>query len=122
MNCIFCKIINNEIPSYKVYEDDLLLVFLDINPKSNGHMLVVPKKHYVDILDIDTTILNHIHKITIEMYKLLKDKLNIDGLTLVQNNGLGQDIKHYHIHLIPVYKDSKLLSIEEIYNKLKQSN
>lgn len=56
------------------------------------------------------------------MYKLLKDKLNIDGLTLVQNNGLGQDIKHYHIHLIPVYKDSKLLSIEEIYNKLKQSN
>lgn len=119
MDCIFCKIINNEIPSYKVYEDNLLLVFLDINPKSNGHMLVVPKEHYVDILDIDTTILNHIHKVIIDMYKLLKDKLDIDGLTVLQNNGLGQDIKHYHIHLIPTYKDSELLPIEEIYNKLK---
>jgi len=126
MDCIFCKIINNSIPSYTIYEDDIVKVFLDINPKSNGHMLIVPKKHFLDISDIDLETLKHINYLTKKMYKLLQNKLNLNGLTVVQNNGTPQDVKHYHIHLIPKYNnDNKyhvLINIEEIHKLLQQKN
>ena len=63
MDCIFCKIIDGEIPSKKVYEDELVIVIMDVNPDSNGHMLVIPKKHYVDFKELDTSILIHINDI-----------------------------------------------------------
>ena len=116
---IFCKIINNEIPSYTIYEDDIVKVFLDINPTHNGHTIIIPKKHYENFFDIDEQTLTYILKIAKEISKLLKEKLSYDGITLIQNNGLGQDIKHYHLHLIPKYNNENKLSIEEIYNKLK---
>lgn len=128
MDCLFCKIINKEIPSYTIYEDELVKVFLDINPTSNGHMLIVPKKHYENMLDIDDKLMSHIHKISIKMYKLLKEKLDIDGLTLVQNNMYGQDVKHYHLHLIPRYnKDelkisnnkNNLVNPEDVFEQIK---
>lgn len=119
MNCIFCKIINNEIPSYKIYEDELVLAFLDVNPDSNGHTLIVPKEHYQDIDDINEEILNHIMKVTKKIKGLLYEKLNCDGLTLIQNNGEVQEVKHFHLHLKPYYKESKEMSIDEIYNLLK---
>lgn len=119
MNCIFCKIINGEIPCYKLYEDDFVLCFLDINPESNGHTLIIPKNHYKDLNDIDEEVLNHIMKISKKIKKLLEDKLNIDGLTLVQNNGDIQEVKHYHLHLKPYYKNKQeKINIEEIYNIL----
>ena len=62
MDCIFCKIINGDIPSYKIYEDDIVIAFLDINPISLGHTLVIPKKHYINLDDIDNNTLNHIMK------------------------------------------------------------
>ena len=71
MNCIFCKIINGQIPSYKIYEDDIVYAFLDINPDSAGHTLIIPKKHFQDLSDIDDITLNHIMKIS----KILKNKL-----------------------------------------------
>ena len=116
---IFCKIINGEIPSYKLYEDDLVLAFLDVNPDNNGHTLIVPKKHYLDLYDIDSITLTHIMEIAKKIGKLLEEKLNIDGLTLIQNNGFIQEVKHYHLHLKPQYKrKQKLLPIEEVYNIL----
>ena len=118
MDCIFCKIIRNEIPSYTVFEDDIVKVFLDISPKSNGHMLIVPKTHFTNVLDIDFETLNHINKITKDMYKLLKDKLSIDGLTIVQNNEYKQDIKHYHVHLIPTYINNNDKDIKDILKTL----
>jgi histidine triad (HIT) family protein len=120
MDCIFCKIINGSIPSYTVYEDDLVKVFLDIHPHANGHMLVIPKKHYTDILDIDKDILVYTYKkIAPKMYKLLEDKLNIDGLIIGQNNGIAQDVKHYHVHLIPKYKnEQKMMDVKEVYESL----
>jgi len=118
-NCIFCKIIKGEIPSYKLYEDDKVIVFLDINPESNGHCLIVPKKHFVDVTDIDEEILFHINKVSKEIYKLLKEKLNFNGLKIIQNNGFIQDVKHYHMHLIPVYNNTNKLSLEETYKKIK---
>lgn len=119
MNCIFCKIINNEIPSYKIYEDELVLAFLDVNPDSNGHTLIIPKEHYQDIDDINEEVLNHIMKVTKKIKSTLYEKLNCDGLTLVQNNGQVQEVKHFHLHLKPYYKESKEMSIDEIYNLLK---
>ncbi|MCI9233754.1 MAG: HIT domain-containing protein [Bacilli bacterium] len=121
MNCIFCKIITGEIPSYTIYEDEFVKVFLDINPDSNGHMLIIPKKHVLDITEIENEIWNHLLDVTKNMKSLLEEKLKIDGLTLIQNNGVIQEVKHFHLHLKPYYKEGQdLLPVEEIYNKLKE--
>lgn len=114
MDCLFCEIIKENIPSKKVYEDDKVFVFLDINPNTNGHMLIVPKKHVVTVDDIDNNLAIHILEVEKKLKRLLEEKLNIEGLTIVQNNGLGQEVKHYHVHLIPRYKDDNW---KTIYNK-----
>ena len=122
MECVFCKIIEEEIPSYTIYEDDKVKAFLDINPDVNGHTLIIPKKHYKDISDIDDATLMHIMDVAKYLRSLLETKLNIEGLTLVQNNGDIQEVKHYHLHLKPYYKKEQvLLDVEDIYQKLKES-
>ena len=115
MECLFCKIINGEIPSYKIYEDDYTYAFLDINPDSNGHTLIVPKHHFTDLDDIDLDTLKHINESSKKIIKLLEDKLKCDGISLLQNNGCVQEVKHYHLHLKPYYSDKK--SIELIKHK-----
>lgn len=122
-DCLFCKIIKKEIPSKNIYEDEKLLVFLDINPNSNGHMLLIPKEHLVTVLDINEDFISYaIEIIKTKLYPLLKEKLNIDGLTISQNNFLGQDVKHFHIHLIPRYdKNNPLkekMDVDDIYKIL----
>ena len=126
--CIFCKIINGELPSKTIYEDDLIKIIMNINPATNGHLLVLPKEHYVNLFDLDEKILNHSIKVIKEkIYKELKVKLNCEGMTLAKNNELGQEIKHYQIHIIPRYQNdnadynydkSKLDDLEAIFNKL----
>ena len=128
-DCIFCKIINDELPSKTVYEDDLLKVIMNINPSTDGHLLVLPKEHYVNIMDIKEDIVNHSLKVIRDtLYPLLKEKLNCQGLTLAENNELGQEIKHFHIHLIPRYPEdgadfnydkSKLSDLDQVFDKLK---
>ncbi len=121
MNCVFCKIINNELPSYYLYEDEIVKVFLSIDPISNGHALIVPKEHYVDITDIPLEVLNHINKVAKRIYEPHKKQLNFDGLKFVQNNGSLQEVKHYHLHMIPYYKnDTKIMPVEEVYEILKK--
>lgn len=129
-DCLFCKIINNEIPSSTVYEDDLIKVFLDINPTTNGHMLIIPKKHHVNVMDIDEDVVSHALKVIREkLYPMLKENLGCDGLTIVQNNDYGQEVKHYHIHLIPRYQDDlvsdsynkeMLIPVEEVFARLSK--
>lgn len=120
MNCIFCKIINDEIPSYTIYEDEIVKCFLDVNPDSNGHALIIPKKHYTDLNDIDEETLKHIITISKKIKQLLEEKLNIDGLTLIQNNGDVQEVKHYHLHLKPFYKEKQeIINVEEVFKKIK---
>lgn len=114
-DCIFCKIINGDIPCMKVYEDDVCLAYLDINPDSDGHTLIIPKKHYKDIYDIPNDTLSHIYDISKKIMNMLKEKLGCDGFTLLQNNGSIQEVKHYHLHIKPYYNDKK--SIELIKNK-----
>ena len=127
-DCIFCKIVNNEIKSHTIYEDELVKVFLDANPETNGHMLIIPKKHYQNILDLDEKIIPHAVKIIKEkLYPLIKEKLHCDGMTIAQNNEYGQEVKHFHIHVVPRYENDQdyhsynkdiLISIEDIYSKL----
>ena len=127
-DCLFCKIINNELPSSTVYEDNLIKIIMNINPNTNGHLLILPKKHYVNILDIDEEIITHSLKVVREkIYSLLKEKLACEGLTLAENNELGQEIRHFHIHLIPrykndgadvSYKNDALEDVGEIFDKL----
>ena len=117
-NCIFCKIVKGDIPSYTIYEDGFVKVFLDINPESAGHMLIIPKKHYDCLDDIDIDTLTYINKITKKIHNILKEKLNIDGMSIVQNNGCAQDVKHYHMHIKPHYINELSMSVEEVYKKL----
>lgn len=125
MDCLFCKIIEGSIPNKTIYEDDIVKVFLDINPNTNGHCLIIPKKHIVTVNEVDEELIKHILEIEKKMYKLLKEKLNIDGLTIVQNNEYGQEVKHYHVHLIPRYNNDNwsltydqniIKDLDEIYN------
>lgn len=125
MNCIFCKIINGVIPSYKIYEDEQVLVFLDINPASNGHTLIIPKKHYQDMFDIDENTRSHIFEISKKIMNLLEQKLHCDGFTLIQNNGIVEEVKHFHLHIKPAYKNEEnliILPVEDIYNKITKED
>ena len=123
MDCIFCKINKKEIPSYTIYEDDIVRAFLDIHPDCNGHTLIIPKKHITDITDMDEETINHIYKIAKMIKQELEEKLKIDGLTFVQNNGYGQEVKHYHLHLKPLYRQKQeLKDIQEVYNTLKATD
>ena len=105
-DCIFCKIVRGEIPCAKVYEDDLVLSFLDINPINPGHTLVLPKAHYASLLDVDPEALKACvvaaKKISTAVYQGVK----ADGLNFLQNNfrAAGQLIDHVHFHLIPRYE------------------
>lgn len=119
MDCLFCKIMNGEIPSKTLFEDDIVKVIMDINPNSNGHMLVIPKKHITDFEEMDNETLGHINEVAKMMKKKIYDALNPDGLLLHVNYGLAQVVKHYHLHLIPIYKEKQdIIDVDLVYNKL----
>ena len=105
MENIFLKIIKREIPANIVYEDDLVIAFLDIEPVNKGHTLVVPKKHFVNILDGAPEILAHMMKVVQKVARALVTELKADGFNLVVNNGEagGQEIMHSHFHVVPRY-------------------
>lgn len=122
MDCIFDKIVNGDIPLFKLYENDLVIAFLDINPSSNGHTLVVPKIHYTDVFDIPNDTLLHIFDVARNLMNILKEKLNCDGFTLIQNNGIVEEVKHFHLHIKPAYLNEDNLvirNVEDIYNIIK---
>lgn len=128
MDCLFCKIINKEIASNIIYEDDDLMAFLDINPTTNGDTLIVPKKHYKDFLEIDNQTIEKINNLSRKLYPIYQEKLHCEGLTLSNNLDYGQEIKHFHLHFIPRYKDDEikhlsnkniLKDLDDIQNILK---
>ena len=114
MDCLFCKIIAGEIPCYKVFENEYVLAFLDIEPKAMGHTLIIPKKHFKDLDDIDENTLIEIFNAAKTIKKVLEEKLNCSGLSLIQNNGDLQEVKHFHLHLIPNYQENNEKTLEEI--------
>jgi histidine triad (HIT) family protein len=105
-NCIFCKIVSGQIPAYKTYEDEICMAFLDIQPVSMGHMLLIPKSHYEWIQDTPDDILTHM----ILRSKNLINKIKISLLCdYVQVSVVGKDVSHFHIHLIPRKFDDGLV-------------
>lgn len=106
-DCIFCKIIEGEIPSNKIYEDEDTFAFLDIKPVNIGHTLVVPKRHSRNLMNIDDESLSRTINVVKKVAIALKKSLNADGVNMGMNNepGAGQVVFHTHFHVIPRFKD-----------------
>ncbi|QHX36890.1 HIT family protein [Spiroplasma sp. BIUS-1] len=133
MECIFCKIINREMDSKIIFENEHTLAFLDIFPNSNGHSLVIPKKHFEDYEQTDDFYLQEVAKTKKIVSKILKEKLNAKGMNYISNQGSEafQMVFHYHEHIVPKYEKEKgytfkinnqpgdLLDVDEVFEKLK---
>ena len=102
-DCVFCAIAAGEIPCFKVYEDDLALAYLDINPFSEGHTLVIPKAHVTGLLDAPPEMLREMIVRVQKVAARLKEALPCDGFNILQNNGpaAGQTVPHLHFHIVP---------------------
>lgn len=107
---IFEKILDKEIPSYKIYEDDDVYAFLDVFPITKGHTLVIPKKHFRNILDCDSDTAAKIGAVLPKIANAVKSSFNADGINIFQNNEsyAGQSVFHLHFHIVPRYQDSTI--------------
>ena len=107
--CIFCKIVEGKIPSWTIYEDENCIAILDISPATKGHTLVIPKKHYETIFDMPKELLKETIEVAQKIAKLLKEKVNAEGINLLNSNNkiAQQDVPHFHIHVIPRYSKDK---------------
>ncbi|MDD3261189.1 MAG: HIT domain-containing protein [Oscillospiraceae bacterium] len=131
MDCIFCKIVNGDIPSLKVYEDEHILVFMDIAKDVDGHMIAIPKKHIKCILDCDVETLNYLMRAVKIVSNHCVDNCGYDGVNLLNASGksAGQSVPHFHIHIIPRKNNDNIDAwpkffgatgtIEDIYEKIK---
>ena len=127
--CIFCKIASHEVPSYKIYENDHVLAFLDLSQTSIGHTLVIPKKHFNNILELDDNSAADVFKVVTYLSKKISKNLDVKNLNIINNNGplAGQTVDHFHIHIIPRYDDDEISFnypshklTEEEFNRLKE--
>ena len=109
-DCIFCKIVKQEIPCYKVYEDDICLAFLDLSQATLGHTLIIPKEHSQNFLDTDAKIMTHMMEKAQLIGKKLVDSLHASGMNILtnMNEAAGQTVMHFHVHLIPRYENDDL--------------
>jgi histidine triad (HIT) family protein len=109
-DCIFCKIVAGEIPSHKIDEDDKTLAFMDINPWTKGHALVIPKEHSRNIYDADPEDLAAAHKAAQRVAQRLRDRLDCEGINVLQSSEpvAMQTVFHTHVHVIPRYSDDGL--------------
>ena len=129
--CIFCKIVEGEIPSYRVYEDENFLAFLDITPSTDGHTIIIPKKHYETAYDLPEELLKEILVVSRKIALMLRKKLGSEGFNILNSNYsvAQQEVPHVHFHVIPRYsKDNfkmifenlvKDSNLEDVYKKIK---
>ena len=106
-DCIFCKIAGGEIPSKTLYEDDRFRVILDLGPAARGHALILPKEHAKNLYELPEETAAAVMVLAKRMAAVMRERLNCDGLNLIQNNGeaAGQTVAHFHMHVIPRYKE-----------------
>ena len=117
---IFFFFFNGEIPCNSPYEDEIVKVIMDVNPVNPGHLLIIPKKHYTDIIELDNNTSIHIHEVAQKLINKMMNTLEgINSVKVVVNYGEEQVVKHYHMHLIPFYNNKPSLSQEDICNLLK---
>ena len=112
-DCIFCKIVKGEISCFKVYEDDRVLAFADINPISEGHTLIIPKRHAENLWEIPLEDLGAVHAASQKVARAMRMALHPSGVAVLQLNGRGvnQLVMHYHLHLMPRREDGPPLSV-----------
>ena len=108
-DCIFCQIVRGSVSSYKVYENERIYAFLDIEPVTRGHTLIIPKQHYADLESIPDDVLSETASTAKQLASKYLAKLSASGFNLVHSSGddAQQDVFHFHLHLIPRYKDAK---------------
>ncbi len=109
-NCIFCKIIAGEIPSYTVYEDDDFKAIADVNPASKGHIIILPKEHAANVFELDEKIAGKVFVVAKKIATAVKKVYNPAGINILQNNGekAGQTVFHFHMHIVPRYEDDDI--------------
>ena len=112
-NCIFCKIVQKDIPGKIIYEDDVCLAFLDLSQTTDGHTLVIPKKHYKIILEVNDETLTHLIVVTKKLANKIVKNLNANGVNILTNANeiAGQTVMHFHIHIIPRYNQDDKIEI-----------
>ena len=112
-DCIFCQIVSGQIPSSKVYEDGEVLAFLDITQVTTGHTLVIPKKHYRNMLEMDAEAASSLFARVPKIAKQLQEKLGASGVNIINNNeeAAGQTVFHTHVHLLPRFDESDGLKL-----------
>ena len=117
--CIFCMIAEGQIPSHKIYEDDICVAFLDLSQANIGHTLIVPKKHFSNIIDLDNDVAGHLFSVTSKLTKAISKAFNVSDFNILNNCGevAGQTVHHFHIHIIP-RKLNDNIKIEFSSNKL----
>lgn len=128
--CIFCSIINNEIPSKKIYEDEDFLAILDLSQATFGHTIVMTKKHYNTLLETPDSLLEKYLVVVKKISNLIKDKLGCEGINILNNTNplAGQTIMHTHIHIIPRYTKTDVtfdftdhqgeISLDQVFEKI----
>ena len=109
-DCLFCKIVAGEIPSTRVDEDERTVAFMDINPATPGHLLVVPREHAADLLEVPEADLEACARAAQRLARRVKERLGADGVNLLNSCGAAawQTVFHFHVHVIPRYADDPL--------------
>lgn len=120
--CIFCMIANHEINSSIIYEDDKVVAFLDLSQVTKGHTLVVPKKHYANLLEADPEDLAHVIKVTQMLSKRIMERCGALGVNILNNCNevAGQTVMHVHFHIIPRYSNNDAIEIK--FNESEKQN
>ena len=121
-DCIFCKIVNGEIPCHKVYEDDDVLAFLDISQTTKGHTLVICKEHHKNLLYVPKDILAKVMGAAQKIAQAQVASLGAKGVNIINNTNevAGQTVMHFHVHVIPRYSNDDALRLEFNSNKLEK--
>ncbi len=129
-NCIFCKIANKDIPGKIIYEDDVCLAFLDLSQATYGHTLVIPKKHFANILEADDETVAHLFVVAKKLSASIMSNCHANGLNILTNTDevAGQSVYHFHIHILPRYDKEELTieftdhsnqtNLDEVYEKI----
>ena len=120
--CIFCMIANHEINSSIIYEDDKVVAFLDLSQVTKGHTLVVPKKHYANVIECDSEDLAHVIKVTQMLSKRIMERCGATGVNILNNCNevAGQTVMHVHFHIIPRYSENDAIEIK--FNESEKQN
>lgn len=119
--CIFCDIVSEEVPSYKLLEDDKLIAILNNKPSHNGHSLIIPKIHYPDFYELPDELMLHINKVAKHLTGIIMTRLGSESMTRRDNFGTSQTVKHYHLHLEPniLRTEKTILPVSKVYQLLK---